>query len=291
MSTKAIAETIEGLLAGQGDPNRKSPLKNLGFLSCANTVHIKHVPFYDPCLILVLSGSKVLYARGKPVRCPTGTLVAVPGPSSFDLRNEPDPKTKKYSALVIPFKAELLDRLARSHNLIHEVRPDPAGLLTFAPDETLYESIRHYLSTLGNVKLLNHRLMEILLILAARNPELLSFCWHRHRWSERVRVLLSTDLAHSWSIAEVSKRLATTESTLRRNLKQEGMSFRSLLQELRLASALMQLLQTAQPIYLVAYNCGYKSVSRFTSTFHKRFGVLPKEFRATAGADERHLTA
>jgi AraC-like DNA-binding protein len=286
-----IAKIVETLAAGQGDANRKSPLRNLGFLSCANRVHLKHVPFYDPCLILVLSGHKVLFERGKPVRCRAGTLIALPGPSSFDLRNEPDPKTRRYAALLIPFKADLLDRLARSHNLIHEVRREPAGLLTFAPDETLHESIRHYLATLDDPKLLNHRLMEILLILAMRKPELLSFCLHRSQWAARVRALVSSDLAHAWNIAEVCRRLATTESTLRRNLKQEGTSFRGLLHELRLASALTQLLQTTQPVYLIAYQCGYRSVSRFVSTFHRRFGVPPKAFRAAADASAHNLTA
>lgn len=286
-----IKKTIEGLLAGAHTGNRKSPLKDLGFLSCANTVHIRHVPFYDPCLILVLSGSKVLFEDGKPVRGKAGQLFAVPGPSSFDLRNEPDPKTKQYTALLIPFKVELLDRLARSHNLMHEVRRAPVGLLRFEPDETLYESIRHYLTTLGNAKLQNHRLMEILLILAARNPGLMSFGLLRSQWSARVRAVLATDLAHAWNIAEVCRRLATTESTLRRNLKDEDTSFRVLLHELRLASALTQLLQTAAPVYLVAYNCGYKSVSRFVSNFHKRFGVPPKAFRNAAGANEHNLTA
>lgn len=286
-----IAKTIETILAGAGAANRKSPLKDLGFLSCASTVHIKHAPFYDPCLILVLSGSKTLFKDGKAVRCTAGNLLAVPGPSSFDLRNEPDLKTKKYTALLIPFKVELMDRLARSHNLVHEVRREPLEVIGYELDETLHESIRHYLTTLGNAKLLNHRLMEILLILATRNPALLSFGLHRVQWGGRVRAVLSADLARTWALADVCKRLATTESTLRRNLKREGMNFREVLYDLRLASALTQLLQTSLPIYRIAYDCGYQSVSRFTSNFHKRFGVPPKQFRAKASESEQSLTA
>lgn len=89
-----IIQFVDALLLGRNSSNRKSPLKNLGFVSCANTVHIKHVPFYDPCLILVLSGRKALFEGQKPIYCETGNLLAVPAPSSFDIRNEPDPKTK-----------------------------------------------------------------------------------------------------------------------------------------------------------------------------------------------------
>lgn len=286
-----IVKTIESLLAGSGVANRKSPLKDLGFLSCASTVHIKHAPFYDPCLILVLSGTKTLFKDGKAVSCTAGNLLVVPGPSSFDLRNAPDPKTKKYTALLIPFKVELIDRLIRSHNLVHEVRREPVNVVGFELDKTLHESIHHYLTTLGNAKLLNHRLMEILLVLATRRPALLSFVLHRVEWEGRVRAVLSADLARTWTLADVCKQLATTESTLRRNLKREGMNFREVLYELRLASALTLLLQTSLPIYRIAYDCGYQSVSRFTSNFHKRFGVPPKQFRAMASETEQSLTA
>lgn len=286
-----IAKTLETILAGTGAANQRSPLKDLGFLSCASTVHIKHAPFYDPCLILVLSGSKVLFKDRKALRCVAGNLLAVPGPSSFDLRNEPDAKTKKYTALLIPFKAELLERLTRSHNLVHEVRREPVEAILFERDVTLHESIHHYLTTVGSAKLLNHRLMEILLILATRHPALLAFGLHRVQWGGRVRAVLAADLARTWVLAEVCKRLATTESTLRRHLKQEGTNFRELLHELRLASALTQLLQTSLPVYRIAYDCGYQSVSRFTSNFHKRFGVPPKQFRAQASETEQSVSA
>lgn len=284
-----IIKMVEALLSDKSAANRKSPLKNLGFVSCANTIHIKHVPFYDPCLILVLSGRKVLFEDQKPVYCEAGKIIAVPAPSSFDLRNEPDPRTKKYNAIIIPFKLDVLERLGRMHTLVHEVQRDPVGILKFDPDDTLYTSIEHYLTTLDNPKLLNHRLMEILLILVSNNTALLSYDLHRNSWSQRVRAVVAADLAQVWEISEVCSRLATTESTLRRNLKREDTSFRELLYELRLSSALMQLLQTTLPVYRVAYDCGYQSVSRFTSNFRKRFGVPPTQFRTSLSESERTL--
>jgi len=291
MHLDAIEKTVDRLLGVTAGGDRRLPLKGLGFLSCTGEVQIRHVPFFDPCLTLVLSGRKTVYHGDKTIHCDAGHLIAQPGPSSVNLCLQPDPRTKRYAALIIPFKAELLDRLVRSHGLVHEVRTEPPGVLAFTPDETLYQSIHHYLITLGNAKLVSHRLMEILLILAGRDPELLSFGLHRELWAARVRAVLSADLAQSWTLAEVCKRLATSERTLRRNLTQEGTSFRALLYELRLASALMQLLQTSLPIYRIAYDCGYRSVSRFTNNFHKRFGVPPKQFREKAGESGQSLTA
>lgn len=285
---REIIQLVDSLRS-EGGANRKSPLKDLGFISCASAVHIRHVPFYDPCLILVLSGRKILFDGDVKVSAEAGTLLAVPGPASFDLRNEPDPGTKKYSALVIPFKLELLERLTRSHNLLHEVQRQSVGILKYVPDDTLYSSIKHYLTTVGNARLLNHRLMEILLILATQKPELLSYALEQPNWSRRVRAMLAADLAQAWDIGTVCQRLATTESTLRRHLKREDTSFREVLYELRLATALMQLLQTSLPVYRIAYDCGYQSVSRFTSNFRKRFGLPPKALRASVSGTEQNL--
>lgn len=286
-------KTMEALIASlrtlDVESKGKTALRNLGFISCTSTLDIKHVPFYDMCIILVLSGQKVLFENQKPVVCEAGAVMTVPAPFSYDLRNEPDPCSKKYRALIIPFKPDHLDRLTRSYGLMHEVPQTPVGILKFAPDEALHTSIAHYLTTVGNVKLLTHRLLEILLVLAGKRPELLSYALQADHWGQRVRTLLASDLSHSWELREVCAHLATTESTLRRNLKREATGFRELLYELRLTTALMQLLQTTHPVYRVAYDCGYQSVSRFTSNFHKRFGLPPSQVRAAVSENEHIL--
>lgn len=282
-----IAQQVESLVS---DADEKRPLRDLGFISCARAVTLKHVPFYEPCLILVLSGRKVLFQEGRSIAIEAGCIATIPAPCSIDLRNEPAAHGKRYTALIIPFKIEHLERLMRSHNLLYEVKREGAGVLKFDADETLYASIRHYLTTVGNSRLLGHRLIEILLLLATKNAALLSYSLHRESWSQRVRAVLSTDLAHAWDLKQVCMRLTTTESTLRRHLKREDTSFRALMQDLRLSTALAQLLQTSYPIYRIAYDCGYQSVSRFTANFHKRFGVPPKQFRDAASESEYSLT-
>lgn len=286
-----IIEIIQPLRSRDAPANSKARLKNLGYISCTNTVDIKHVPFYEPCAILVLSGTKTIYDHGRPVTAGAGSVLTVPAPGSVDLRNTPDSKTRKYEALIIPFTTPLLGQLIRSHGFLHEVKQGDVAVLKFEPDDTLHRSIAHYLTTAGDTKLRNHRLMEILLILASKNPKLLSYALQEPGWSERVRVVLSRDLAHPWEITEVCKQLAVSESKLRRNLRAEDASFRALLHELRLSAALVQLLQTSLPIYRIALDCGYQSVSRFTKNFHARFGLPPRQFRENMDEAERNLTA
>lgn len=288
---REIIEILQPLRSADATENSKARLMNLGYISCANRVDIRHVPFYEPCAILVLSGAKTLYDHGKPVTADAGSVLTVPAPGSYDLRNAPDPRSRKYEALIIPFSTNLLDQLIRAHGFLHEVRQGDVAVLKFEPNDTLHRSIAHYLTTVGNPKLLNHRLMEILLILVGKNPKLLSYALQPPGWSQRVRAVLSQDLTHPWEVAEVCKRLATSESTLRRNLRSEDTSFRTLLHDLRLTSALVQLMQTSLPIYRIAFDCGYQSVSRFTKNFHERFGLPPRQFREHMNESDQNLAA
>lgn len=272
-----------------GDAHGKTPVKNLGFLSCANKVDIKHVPFYGPCIITVLSGKKTIFDPRGTITCEAGCTVTVPAPASFDLRNEPDHQSKRYKALVIPFAHKALDDLSKVHGINHDRHDNDVRVLKFEYDATLAEALKHYLTCGDNGALMNHRLMEILLILVSKNASLLSYTLAQDVWSQRVRAILATDLTRDWDIAEVCKRLATTESTLRRNLNKENVGFREMLSELRMTTALMQLLQTNHPVYRVAYDCGYQSVSRFSANFHKRFGLPPRDFRESLNELEHGL--
>ncbi len=284
-----ILRLIESFRSDSDSLNGKSPVKHLGFISCGNTVHIRHVPFYDPCIIMVLSGRKVIFDTHGPITCEAGCMVTVPAPASFDLRNEPDLRSREYRALIIPFKRGHLDRLRKTHDINHIGQRGQVGVLKFGYDASLVASVKHYLESPRDSRLLDHRLMEILLVLVEKDARLLSYVLSGESWSRQVRAVLSTDLAQGWDIRQVCQRLATSESTLRRNLRRENTGFRELLYDLRLSSALMQLLQTSLPVYQVAYDCGYQSVSRFTNNFRKRFGLPPTEFRATVDEKEQKL--
>lgn len=267
----------------------RTPLKNFGLISCDNSVHIRQIPFYEPCIIVILSGRKLIFDAPETMTCEAGTAITVPAPSHFSMRNEIDPRGRYYKALVIPFRDDDLERLRRAHRIEPADQPREVGILKFAPDPTLVEAVKHYLHSSDDPHLRDHRLLEILLILAKKDARLLAYPFLGESWSRRVRTLLATDIARGWEIGEVCKRLGTSESVLRRHLRAEKAGFRELLAELRLGTALTLLLQTALPIYRIAYDCGYQSVPRFTSNFHKRFGLPPKAFRTTAAETGKKL--
>ena len=287
--SQEILRLLRALMPANTEPNGKWPVGALGYVSCGNTLHIRHVPFYEPCIITVLAGRKVVFEGSKSVVAETGETITVPAPGSYDIRNEPDPASGKYRALIIPFKREQLQATMQLHGLNGKTLGLRSAIHRFDHDPPLLASIGHYLAAGENQALLNHRLMEILLTLFGLDQGLATYVYDQGNWGNRVRAILAQDLAHEWEIQEVCSRLATTESTLRRNLRKEATGFRELLHDLRLSTALMHLLQTPHPINRIAYDCGYQSMSRFSNNFHKRFGLPPSQFRESMRDSEHNL--
>ena len=119
------------------------------------------------------------------------------------------------------------------------------------------------------------RLNEVLLWLAERKfqfspPPPASF-------GARVRRLVASD--PNASMGSVARETATSIPTLRRRLAAEGLHFRDLVQDVRMAHALALLQNTDRSVLEIALATGYASPSRFTARFRARFGYLPTDVR------------
>jgi len=98
---------------------------------------------------------------------------------------------------------------------------------------------------------------------------------------ERVQQIVMGSPEKDWTVASVARHLNLGESTLRRQLANEGDSFRDILEGVRLAAALQWLQTTSRPIGEIAGACGYASASRFAVRFRSHYGLSPRELRAT----------
>ena len=257
----------------------KAPGKHVACARATQGLAIKQMPFSQPVLTLVLSGQASVMQDGETCRAQAGSLLAIPAPVRLDARFDCDLRSGSYCALVIPFTALALERLARTHELPGVYLARAPRPLVFATDEAVHDAIKHYLLSMRDPRTQTHRLWEILSMLIHKDARLLCFSAARARWTERVRTVLLRDLARGWEMDEMCVRLNITAPTLRRHLRDEGTTFRDLVYELRLSTALSQLLHTAAPIPRIAYECGYQSAARFTQNFYKRFGILPRAFR------------
>jgi AraC-like DNA-binding protein len=98
----------------------------------------------------------------------------------------------------------------------------------------------------------------------------------------RIRKSLSAIPFDEWPIfGELAVRLRTTESTLRRRLKSEGVSFQEIKDDLRRDLAINLLCNTTVPVEEIALELGFKENSAFYRAFKKWTGLSPGSYRVT----------
>lgn len=81
-------------------------------------------------------------------------------------------------------------------------------------------------------------------------------------------------------IAKIAKKLATSERSLQRHLKEEGTSFALLLEDVRRDLSLRYLRDSGLSVSEVAYMLGYADKTTFFRAFRKWTGETPGAFRA-----------
>jgi len=80
--------------------------------------------------------------------------------------------------------------------------------------------------------------------------------------------------------AQIARQLAMSERTLQRRLKDEGITFNALVDEVRLELAKMYLADDKLAVYEVAFLLGYSEPSAFNRAFKRWLGTSPSEYRA-----------
>lgn len=98
--------------------------------------------------------------------------------------------------------------------------------------------------------------------------------------AERVLTHLGMFNNHFPSAEDVAKSFDMSERSLRRQLSEDGRSFRDLLADARYAKARYLLMHTALPIEDIAAQIGYAESAAFIHAFRRWAGVTPGEFRA-----------
>lgn len=72
--------------------------------------------------------------------------------------------------------------------------------------------------------------------------------------------------------------------TLQRHLREEGLSYRALLDRIRMARARALIEQTDSPLTQIALDVGYSELAHFTRAFRRRFGRPPSAHRGAPAA-------
>ncbi len=90
------------------------------------------------------------------------------------------------------------------------------------------------------------------------------------------------------SVPEVARRLGMSSRTLSRKLRDEGLAFTDILDDLRAALARRYLVDRELPVSEVAWLLGYQEVSSLTHAFKRWSGTTPRQFRDLQNMSGQH---
>ena len=230
----------------------------------------------QPLVIVVERGEKALRWDGGDCVVGAGEVVAIAGGQALDIENRPDAGI--YRAFWLAWDASLLARHAAQQTVARPISP-VSPIRRLLPG--FVESAKAMMAALDNAELPQpvaaHRATEMLHWLDVCGC---SFAPHEvASVAQKVRQLVTSDLAKAWLAPEVASRLAMSEATLRRRLADEGASLSAILSDARLSFALTLLQATTQPVSQIALAVGYQSPSHLTMRFRRRFGFPPSAIR------------
>lgn len=247
---------------------------------------LRRVEFDEVLVVYVDVGEKSVRDRQREVIVVAGDLIVIPRGRVLDITNTPRTAAVDgfYRARTLILSTEALDaewlsiRVPRTE--IEEV------LVVHAPSRDMCDAFARAHDAVCRRDdlpraIVQHRLLEIILWIeeaTGRRPALAGT--NHATFARKVRLIVATDLTHKWQCAEVAARLAVSDATLRRRLRDEATSFAEQVLEVRLMRALELLQSTDLPVSAIAAAVGYESPSRFAERFRDRFGTPPSIFRA-----------
>lgn len=101
--------------------------------------------------------------------------------------------------------------------------------------------------------------------------------------SIRVKEMLLNSVGHFPTLEKTAARLHMTPRTLHRHLKSEGASYRQILENVSLAIATQQLINTNITVDELSLLLGYVDVANFRRAFKRWTGMTPSDYRSNNG--------
>lgn len=240
-------------------------------------------------LVVPIEGEKQLHVGGAVHRFRAGELLALRMGWRGDVVNEPDPETGWYRALLLTFPSDLVLRLRKAHPDCPAPTPRGGFMTRVTLTDALAASLMHVCDGLAAgpgfpARIVEHRIMEVMLLLAASGVLPLALQAHADGTPDAVRLAIRAEPDRSWTAALLAGELGIGEATLRRRLARDGTSLRAILLEERMAAAKLLLHRDRISVSEAAAACGYASRARFAKRFRSVHGVRPSSLTHGAAA-------
>lgn len=233
-------------------------------------------------LVIVIEGHKELIDGSVHRIYTAGDPILMPANARMDVVNEPDPRTGIYRALFVRFPRELIIEAAR---LWPRFVGQPLRAGEPEISAALCSAILHAAEALSqrapaSRRVVDHRVLEIILILAEQGVLALEPKYVAGSVVEAVRLLVRHRLHHPWTAARVSAELDMSEATLRRRLRAEAQTLQDVLRGERMEAAFILLRDRDADVAEALAATGYQSRAHFARHFQARFGLTPSAVRS-----------
>ncbi|WP_223448280.1 helix-turn-helix transcriptional regulator [Pseudomonas sp. BF-R-19] len=246
------------------------------------TQHTHDFFFQEATILLILFGQLDLHWRGEQDSYyPGSALLLVDAGTTVNMVKTPSLESKQFRSCFLTLAPTLVEEFRRNTAI---VLPAPAvnkPYRTVITTEDLQETLRRVYQDIAapavSDERLRYRLLDLLCGIAEQGGMFSMFS--NSTATAKVRALIASAPERSWTAPMIGELLAMSEATLRRRLATEKTGFEALLTDVRMHHALMLLQTTLLPITHVAELSGYRSRSRFSQRFLKRFGYSPIEVR------------
>lgn len=232
-------------------------------------------------LVMVIEGRKEVIAGTNRRIYEAGEAFVLAANARVDLVNEPDAQSGYYRALFVRFPRELVIEAARlwpqfvgqeSRNSEPVISAELCSALLHGA-EALSRRIP------ASRRVMDHRILEILLILAEQGVLPLVPKYVDGSVVEAVRLLIRHRLHLPWTAASIAAVLSMSEATLRRRLRAETQTLQELLRDERMKAAYIVLNERNADVADAIAATGYQSRSHFAKHFQERFGATPSSVR------------
>lgn len=238
--------------------------------------------FFEPSLLRVNSGQLTLsQEHDAPVKLGnTPHLMVISQHTQAHVSKTVSAESGIFSSMFLGFSPALIAGFYRDNAPLLSPLTPLNGFQIVPLDDELQETLDYCLHGLKNpasTAVQQNRLTGVLIALAERG--ILFMPRAGEPLGTRLTTLLASAPEFAWTAASASQQLAMSEATLRRRLVEEQISFRTLLQDIRMHHAMTLLQTTRWSLSQIADACGYRASSRFSLRFRERFGCSPADIR------------
>ncbi|ULJ73971.1 helix-turn-helix domain-containing protein [Rhizobium gallicum] len=232
-------------------------------------------------LVIIIEGRKEILFGAERRVYEAGDAFVLPANARSDVVNEPDPRTGFYRALFIRFPRPLVIEAARLWpQYVGQETPRNKPVIS----DDLRSAILHAAEAISHrvaasKRVMEHRILEILLILAEQGVLSLAPKYVNGSVADAVRLLVRHRLHLPWSAAGVAAEFNMSEATLRRRLRAEDQTLQDILLDERMKAAYIVLNDRDADVADALAATGYRSRSHFARQFQERFGKTPSSVR------------